>query len=209
MGRWCWPPISRWRGGATATYATPSRLPPGVTYANLSGAVSTTEEASPGESGLAKYVASQLDPTVGWADLEWLVKRSPVPVLVKGVVRGDDAERCISHGAAGVVVSNHGGRQLDSSIATLDALPEVVDAVGPKVPVLLDGGVRRGTDVLKAICQGAKAVLIGRPYLWALAVGGEEGVLGLIEQLRDELFVDMTLLEATHLAELDSGVLSH
>jgi isopentenyl diphosphate isomerase/L-lactate dehydrogenase-like FMN-dependent dehydrogenase len=93
-----------------------------------------TEEAGPGESGLAKYVASQLDPTLGWADLEWLVKRSPVPVLVKGVVRGDDAERCVGHGAAGVVVSNHGGRQLDSSVATLDALPEVVDAVGSHVP---------------------------------------------------------------------------
>lgn len=183
-------------------------LPPGVTYATLAGGVPTTDEVGHGESGLAKYIASQLDPTVGWADLDWLVKRSPVPVLVKGVVRGDDAERCVSHGAAGVVVSNHGGRQLDSSVASLDALPEVVDAVGSQIPVLLDGGVRRGTDALKAICQGAKAVLIGRPYLWALAVGGEEGVLALLEQLHDEVLVAMTLLGATHLAELNSGLLS-
>lgn len=183
-------------------------LPRGVTYANLSGRARTTDVAAPGESGLAKYVAGLLDPAVGWEDLGWLVKRSPVPVLVKGVVRGDDAERCVSHGAAGVIVSNHGGRQLDSAIATLDALPEVVDAVGAQVPVLLDGGVRRGTDALKAICQGATAVLIGRPYLWALAVGGEEGVRALIEQLRDEVFVAMTLLGARHLADLSSDLLS-
>jgi 4-hydroxymandelate oxidase len=136
------------------------------------------------------------------------VERSPVPVLVKGVVRGDDAKQCINHGAAGLVVSNHGGRQLDSSVASIDALPEVVDAVGSTVPVLVDGGVRRGTDVLKAICLGATAVQIGRPYLWALSVNGEAGVLALIEQLRGELMVGMTLLGATRLADLGTDLLS-
>jgi 4-hydroxymandelate oxidase len=183
-------------------------LPPGVTYANFSEAARTTEDVSPGESGLAKYVAGLLDPTLGWHDLEWLVERARVPVLVKGVVRGDDAKRCVSHGAAALVVSNHGGRQLDGSIATLDALPDVVDAVGSQVPVLLDGGVRRGTDALIAICQGATAVQIGRPYLWALADGGEDGVLALIEQLRDEVRVAMTLLGAAHLADLNSDLLA-
>ncbi|HXA43089.1 MAG TPA: alpha-hydroxy acid oxidase [Candidatus Solibacter sp.] len=183
-------------------------LPDGVTYANLAGGARTTVDVQPGESGLAKYVAGLLDPTIGWSDLEWLVERSPVPVLVKGVVRGDDAEHCISHGAAGLVVSNHGGRQLDSSIASIDALPEVVEAAGSRVPVLIDGGVRRGTDVLKAICLGATAVQVGRPYLWALAVDGEHGVLGLIEQLRDELTVGMALLGASSLADLNRDLLS-
>ncbi len=186
-------------------------LPAGVTYANLGGGARTTmsaEDVRPGESGLAKYVADLLDPTIGWTDLEWLVERSPMPVLVKGGVRKDDAELCVAHGAAGLVVSNHGGRQLDGSIPTLDALPEVVDAVGSKVPVLVDGGVRRGTDALKAICLGARAVQIGRPYLWALACNGEAGVLALIEQLREELVVGMTLLGAARLADLSTDLLS-
>ena len=182
-------------------------LPEGVAYANVPHRQPAATDVRAGESGLANYVARLLDPTLGWEDLEWLVARSPLPVVVKGVVRGDDAKRCVSLGAAGVLVSNHGGRQLDSSIATLDALPEVVDAVASQVPVLLDGGIRRGTDVLKAICQGATAVMIGRAYLWALAVGGEDGVLALIEQFRDELTVAMTLLGAGRLGDLSSDLL--
>jgi 4-hydroxymandelate oxidase len=169
-------------------------LTDGVSYANLTAGAATTGPAREGASGLAAYVSMLLDPTLSWTDLEWLVQRSPVPVLVKGVVRADDARLALEHGAAGVIVSNHGGRQLDYSVATLDALPEVVEEVGGRVPVLIDGGVRRGTDVLKALALGARAVLIGRPYLWALASGGEDAVVELLSKLREELEISLSLL---------------
>jgi isopentenyl diphosphate isomerase/L-lactate dehydrogenase-like FMN-dependent dehydrogenase len=129
-------------------------------------------------------------------------------VILKGVVRADDARRAVEAGAHGLVVSNHGGRQLDYSIASLDALPEVVQAVGGAVPVLLDGGVRRGTDVLKALCLGASGVLIGRPYLYALAAGGAAGVRGMLAMLREEIAVSMSLLGARRLSELTEDLLT-
>jgi isopentenyl diphosphate isomerase/L-lactate dehydrogenase-like FMN-dependent dehydrogenase len=110
-------------------------------------------------------------------------------------------------GARGIIVSNHGGRQLDYAIASLDALPEVVEAVGGKIPVLLDGGVRRGTDVIKALCLGASAVLIGRPYLYALAAGGADGVRQMLKLLREEIALSMTLLGASKLSELNKDLL--
>jgi 4-hydroxymandelate oxidase len=122
-------------------------------------------------------------------------------VLVKGVVRGDDARRAVEHGAAGVVVSNHGGRQLDTSPATIDVLPEIVDAVDGEVEVLIDGGIRRGTDVLKAIALGATAVGIGRPVLWGLAVDGASGVRRVLTMLRDELDLAMALCGLSALDE--------
>jgi 4-hydroxymandelate oxidase len=182
-------------------------LPQGVTYANLSGAARTTPGVKVGESGLARYVSSLIDPSLGWHDLEWLVGKSTVPVLVKGLVRADDARQTVASGAKGVIVSNHGGRQLDHAIATLDALPEVVEAVGAEVPVLMDGGVRRGTDVLKALSLGARAVLLGRAYVWALAVGGEKGVATLLEDLRQEIKASMQLVGAKGLVELTRDLL--
>jgi 4-hydroxymandelate oxidase len=129
-------------------------------------------------------------------------------VLVKGVVRGDDARRSVQSGARGVVVSNHGGRQLDYSIATLDALPEVAAAVGGEVPVLVDGGVRRGTDVLKARALGAAAVMVGRPYLWALALDGRAGVERLLAQFRLEILTSMSLLGVKALSEIVPDLLA-
>jgi 4-hydroxymandelate oxidase len=136
---------------------------------------------------LAAYFAAQIDPGLSIEDVAWLRSISTLPVLVKGVVRGDDAAAAIEAGAAGVVVSNHGGRQVDTTIATIDALPEVVRAVAGRGAVLLDGGVRRGTDVVKALALGAQAVLVGRPVLWALAVDGERGVRDMLEVLRAEI----------------------
>ncbi|HEV3231172.1 MAG TPA: alpha-hydroxy acid oxidase [Candidatus Dormibacteraeota bacterium] len=183
-------------------------LPEGVTYANLAGRPGNRAEiTAAGASGLAQYVATELDATLGWKDLEWLAGRTRLPVLLKGVVRGDDARRCLAGGAAGIVVSNHGGRQLDYSIPTLDALPEVVEAVAGAAPVLLDGGVRRGTDVLKALCLGAAAVMFGRPYLWALAVGGEAGVELLLARMRAEIATSMALLGARRVADLTPDLL--
>jgi 4-hydroxymandelate oxidase len=124
-------------------------------------------------------------------------------LVVKGILRGDDAIRAVEHGAKGVIVSNHGGRQLDGAIASIDALSEVVAAVGDKADVLVDGGIRRGTDVLKALALGAKAVLLGRPVLWGLAVGGETGVQHAIKLLRDELDLAIALSGCAKLKDID------
>jgi isopentenyl diphosphate isomerase/L-lactate dehydrogenase-like FMN-dependent dehydrogenase len=139
---------------------------------------------------------SLLDTSLTWRDLELLVDRCPLPVIVKGVHTAEDAELAAEHGAAGVVVSNHGGRQLDRVPAALDMLPEVAEAVGDRVEVLMDGGVRRGTDVLTALALGARAVLVGRPILWGLACGGEEGARRVLELLRAEIELGLTLLGA-------------
>src|SRR5262245_14525504 len=134
-------------------------------------------------------------------DLAWLVRRSPLDVIVKGVLRGDDAARCIDAGAKAIIVSNHGGRHLDTAIATADALPEIVAAVGGRGEVYVDGGIRRGTDILKALALGARAVLVGRPPLWGLAVGGADGVRDVLTHLRDELVRTMALCGVPTLAE--------
>ena len=128
-----------------------------------------------------------------WKDIEWLTGITKLPVLVKGILRSDDALLAVNHGASGVIVSNHGARQLDATPATISILPEIVDAVGGKVEVYVDGGIRRGTDVLKAIACGARAVFIGRPVLWGLASGAEAGVRYVLEMLRQEFDLAMAL----------------
>jgi isopentenyl diphosphate isomerase/L-lactate dehydrogenase-like FMN-dependent dehydrogenase len=136
---------------------------------------------------------SLLDPTLTWRDLEALASGCSLPVLVKGILTAEDATLAIEHGAAGVIVSNHGGRQLDCVLPSVDALPEVVEAVAGRGAVLMDGGVRRGTDVLVALALGAEAVLVGRPPLWGLAVGGAEGAQRVLELLRDEVRLALAL----------------
>jgi isopentenyl diphosphate isomerase/L-lactate dehydrogenase-like FMN-dependent dehydrogenase len=136
---------------------------------------------------------SLMDLSLGWREIESLASECSVPVLVKGVLTAEDGALAAEHGAAGVVVSNHGGRQLDCVSATADALPEVVDAVAGRAAVLVDGGVRRGTDVAIALALGADAVLVGRPALWGLAAGGEEGVRQVLGLLRDELELALAL----------------
>ncbi len=133
------------------------------------------------------------DLAFSWRDLEWLAGYG-LPVVVKGLITAEDARLACEHGAAAVVVSNHGGRQLDGVQATLDALEEVVDAVEGRIEVLLDGGIRRGTDVLKALALGARAVLIGRAMVWGLAVNGEAGVAHVLQLLRDEIQLGLALL---------------
>jgi isopentenyl diphosphate isomerase/L-lactate dehydrogenase-like FMN-dependent dehydrogenase len=137
-----------------------------------------------------------------WRDLEWLRETCALPVLLKGILSAEDALLAAEHGAAGVIVSNHGGRQLDGVAASLDALPEVVEAVSDRLEVLVDGGVRRGTDVLKALALGARAVLVGRPAVWGLAVGGERGVRDVLELLRAEIALGLTHLGCRSPAEV-------
>jgi isopentenyl diphosphate isomerase/L-lactate dehydrogenase-like FMN-dependent dehydrogenase len=137
-----------------------------------------------------------VDTTLTWDDLEQLATDCPVPVIVKGVHTAEDARRAADHGAEAVIVSNHGGRQLDGVPAALDLLPAVAEAVGDRVEVLMDGGVRRGTDVLCALALGARAVLVGRPALYGLACGGEAGARRVLDLLRDEVELALTLLGA-------------
>ena len=159
------------------------------------------------QGGFVGYVNQMFDPALSWRDLEWLVSVSKLPVLVKGVVRPDDARRALSRGVQGIIVSNHGGRQLDSAPATVDVLESVVRAAGPEAMVLVDGGIRRGTDVFKALALGARAVLIGRPVLWGLAVGGEAGVRRVLELLRHEFSVTMALAGCRLLTDIERGLL--
>jgi 4-hydroxymandelate oxidase len=144
-------------------------------------------------SGLAAYVASLFDQTLSWKDVEWLCGLSGLPVLLKGIVHPDDARLAVEHGAAGVIVSNHGGRQLDTAPATIEALLPIVEAVDGRIEVLIDGGIRRGTDVVKALAYGARAVAVGRPILWGLAADGQRGVERILEMLRFEVDLAMGL----------------
>jgi len=145
---------------------------------------------------------SLVSPTLTWADLDVLVAEAGLPVLLKGVVRVDDARRAVDHGVAGLVVSNHGGRQLDTCVPTAEVLGPIADAVGDRLDVLVDGGIRRGTDVLKALALGAKAVLLGRPVLWGLAAGGEGGVTEVLEMLRREIDLAMALAGCPSIREI-------
>jgi L-lactate dehydrogenase (cytochrome) len=140
-----------------------------------------------------------------WEDLRWIREIWPGPIVAKGVLTGEDARRAVDEGAAAVVVSNHGGRQLDGVSASLRALPEIVAAVGGQIEVLLDGGVRRGGDIAKAVCLGARAVLIGRAYAYGLAAAGEAGVARAIKILKDDLDLTLTLLGCPSIDALDAS----
>jgi 4-hydroxymandelate oxidase len=157
------------------------RLPPHLQMANLN------------LSSWEAYRSSDLDDNLKWEDVDWLCSSTRLPILLKGILRGDDAQCAFDHGAAGVIVSNHGGRQLDGAQATIDALPEIAAAVGDKLAVLVDGGVRRGTDMVKALARGAQAVLLGRPLLWGLAMDGETGVGQVLDLLLAEFDLALAL----------------
>jgi 4-hydroxymandelate oxidase len=186
-------------------------LPPELSVANMlaagQGALPAVG-AGAGGSGLASYFASLLDPALTWADIDWLHSITRLPILVKGIVRADDA-RCavVDHGVDGIVVSNHGGRQLDTAPATIDVLPAIAEAVDGRADILVDGGVRRGTDVIKALALGAQAVLLGRPVLWSLAAGGEAGVRHMLTLLRDEIDRAMALCGCISPADITADLL--
>lgn len=179
-------------------------LPAGMERANLRGISNAGAAGRPTE---ANIYSAMLDPKLSWKDVDWLRSLTRVPVLLKGVMNAEDAGRAVDAGVSGLIVSNHGGRNLDTVPATIDALPEVVAKVAGRIPVLVDGGIRRGTDVLKAFAVGASAVLVGRPYLYGLAVGGAEGVAHVVTILRRELEMAMALTGRTTLAAIDRTVL--
>ena len=172
------------------------RLPDHLTMANL-----VTGMPSADGSALAELFTRH-DRALTFDDLAWLAEESGLPVVVKGVHRGDDAARAVEAGAAGVVVSNHGGRQVDSCVATADVLAEVVEAVGDRGEVYVDGGIRSGTDVLKALALGARAVLLGRPVLWGLAAEGPDGVTRVLRTITEELVRTMTMCGVTDVTDV-------
>ena len=158
---------------------------------------------------LAGKMAQLLDPAMSWADVDVLRAIWDGPLILKGIMHPQEARQAVEHGIDAVIVSNHGGRQLDGAASSLDALPAIVQAVAGRIPVLLDGGVRRGSDVLKALALGATACLIGRPQLWALAVAGEDGVSHLLDMFRREIDRAMGLCGLRSLAEVGPDLLIH
>ena len=183
------------------------QLPQGLIAANLMG-----DEMQAMLVGLAKNTSGSTIDTLreanlNWEHIAWLKSLTDMPIFIKGVLRGDDARLAVEHGVDGIIVSNHGGRQLDTSPATIDVLQEVVGAVANKVDVLVDGGVRRGTDIIKAIALGAKAVLIGRPMLYALACDGEDGVHHALDLITTEFETAMRLCGCRNLAEITPDLL--
>ncbi len=169
------------------------QLPPGLSVKNLVPAGMSELPKEAADSGLAAYFASLIDPALTWKDIEWLRSITSLPLVIKGIVRADDASRAAALGVSAIVVSNHGGRQLDTAPATIEVLPRIAAAVAGRTDLLIDGGIRRGTDVLKAVALGAKAVLVGRPVLWGLAAAGEPGARHILEILRGELDLAMAL----------------
>ena len=167
-------------------------LPEGISMKNFEAAMTSATRWG-AHSSFSAYVHDLFDPTLTWTAVEWLRAQTRLPIVVKGILTAEDAELAVGAGVNGVIVSNHGGRQLDGAAASIVALPEVVDAVAGRAEVLMDGGIRRGTDVLKALALGARAVCIGRPYLWALAAAGEDGVRDVLRLLREELSLAMAL----------------
>jgi L-lactate dehydrogenase (cytochrome) len=197
------PPRITWRN-AIDTLRRPRWLltmarGPRVTFANVA---SPDRAGGPGPFALSPFVNGLFDATLTWSDLDWLRGLWNGPLVVKGVMSPRDAVLAAEHGADAVVVSNHGGRQLDGARATLEALPAVVDAAGDRLQVLLDGGVRRGADIAKAVALGARACMIGRPYLYGLAVGGQDGVARAIRILTAELGRTMALMGCTRVDQL-------
>lgn len=180
-------------------------LPPFLTLKNFEGLdLGKMDKAS--DSGLAAYVAGQIDRSLSWKDVKWLQTITKLPILVKGILTAEDTRLALQCGAAGIIVSNHGARQLDYVPATINALEEVVAAAQGRVPVFLDGGIRRGTDVLKALALGAAGVFIGRPVVFSLAIDGEAGVSKVLGMLRDELELAMALGGCTSVKEINRAL---
>ncbi len=191
-------PVPGWSPRAARLQHEPS---PEIRNINMPGSPMARTAYHPDFIGKVMYPAT-------WRELEWLVKRAPMPVMVKGVLRADDAARCAECGARAVIVSNHGGRHLDTTVTTAAVIGEVASALAGKAEVYVDSGIRRGTDILKALALGARAVLIGRPIIWGLSVHGADGVKTVLEHLRNELVQAMQLTGTASLAEATPDLLA-
>ena len=182
------------------------RLPSGMERPNFRDFTPEARSGNARAEGRGIY-SPNLDPRITWKEMEWIKSFVKIPVVLKGILTGDDARRAAESGMDGVIVSNHGARTIDTTPASMDALPEVVAALGGRIPVLVDSGVRRGTDVLKAIALGASAVLIGRPFLYGLALEGAEGVRKVVETLHREIEMALAVCGRTSVREIDRSLL--
>lgn len=184
-------------------------LPHGIKAANLKESYFGDLDKSQGDSALAKYWREVLrEGGLTWKDVDWLASITQMPIVLKGIMRGDDAQIALEHGVKGLIVSNHGGRQLDTAHATIDVLEEVVHAVAGKADVMLDGGIRRGSDVLKGLALGAKAVMVGRPLLWGLAYNGQAGVELALQLLLDEIDLAMALCGCRRISDITRDLIT-
>jgi L-lactate dehydrogenase (cytochrome) len=174
------------------------------TFGNLAGHVRGMEDVR----SLAQWIAGQFDPALSWKDVEWIRSQWPGKLIIKGLLDVEDARRAATTGATSLVVSNHGGRQLDGAMSSIAALPKIVDAVGSQVEIMFDGGIRSGQDVLRALALGARSCMIGRAYLYGLGAGGQAGVARAIEIIRNELDVSMALTGTSRVADIGPQVLS-
>jgi 4-hydroxymandelate oxidase len=189
-------------GSSPRAARAPIAPSPDIRNANLPDQPIAQHSYKAGHTGTVTFPATL-------RDLEWLVSRSRLDVVVKGVLRGDDAVRCVEAGAKAIIVSNHGGRHLDGTIAAADALPEIADAVAGKAELYVDGGIRRGTDIVKALALGARAVLVARPVIWGLALDGAEGVRAVLDHLNAELARAMALCGAARLADIGADLVAN
>lgn len=183
-------------------FTIPKHLKPGNLAAGFAGG-----NTPQGGAFSAAHGIQVIDPSLSWKDLDWLKQISKVPVILKGVLHPLDAVKAIDHGIDGIVVSNHGGRNLDGVISPIDALPDIVHCVQNRIEIFVDGGIRRGTDILKALALGAKAVLIGRPLVWGLACNGEQGVSQVIQIFEEELRIAMALTGCTQINDINQQIL--
>ncbi|KAG8429992.1 hypothetical protein GDO86_018694, partial [Hymenochirus boettgeri] len=178
------------------------RLPPHLKVKNFEGVFEGHK--GPDNYGVPLHT---LDPSVSWKDICWLRSITSLPIVIKGILTKEDAELAVVYGVQGIIVSNHGGRQLDGELATIDALSEIVDVVQGRIEVYLDGGIRTGSDVLKALAIGAKCVFIGRPIVWGLSYKGEEGVKGVLQILLDEFRLSMALSGCRDISEINRNLI--
>lgn len=174
------------------------------TFGNLAGHVKGMDNVN----SLSEWTASQFDPTLSWKDVEWVRKLWPGKLILKGILDPDDAKRAAKTGADAIIVSNHGGRQLDGTSSSIAMLPKVADAVGSQIEIMFDGGVRTGSDILRALALGAKSCMIGRAYVWGLGAGGQDGVAKTIDILRKELDVNMALCGVKNVRDIDRDIVT-
>jgi L-lactate dehydrogenase (cytochrome) len=174
------------------------------TFGNLAGHVHGMENVT----SLAQWTATQFDPTLNWKDVEWMRSLWPGKLILKGILDVEDAKTAVKVGASALVVSNHGGRQLDGAPSSISALPKVVEAVGEEIEVMFDGGIRSGQDVVRALALGARSCMIGRSYIYGLGAGGEAGVARAIEILASELDVTMALCGVRNVRDINRSVIA-
>jgi L-lactate dehydrogenase (cytochrome) len=188
-----------WQMATSPAWCLGMALTPRRTFRNIVGHAKGVSDLS----SLGSWTAEQFDPQLSWDDVEWIKKRWGGPLILKGILDPEDAKRSLDCGADAIIVSNHGGRQLDGAPSAIRSLPDIVEAVGDKVEVHIDGGIRSGQDILKSVCLGAKGTYVGRPYLYGLGAMGKKGVAKMLEILRTELDITMALCGRRNLTDLD------